>query len=316
MSLATSIDVLLATYEGARFLPQQIESLEMQTETSFRILARDDGSSDGTLGLLASLAERRPGRVTLLPSQGRRLGSRANFGELLQSSAAPYVMFCDQDDRWDANKIAVSLAEMHRLEQKFDPTTPILVHTDLRVVDENLGLLSSSLWRYSNVDPHRGATLRRLLGQNVVTGSASLLNRPLVDLALPIPDQAIMHDWWIALVAAAFGVVQAIPQATSDYRQHGANDVGAKRWDLDYIARKTFELGDRTALLDNLRRTANQARAFAERFRSRLSRSELELIESYASLPEQGFLERRKTILERGFWKHGWIRSVGFLCRV
>ena len=103
---------------------------------------------------------------------------------------------------------------------------PVLAHTDLVVVDENLHTIAPSFWSYSNLNPYCGSRLNRLLIQNVVTGSATMINRALARLASPIPQGAVLHDWWLALVASALGRIEAIPEKTVLYRQHGRNCAG------------------------------------------------------------------------------------------
>ena len=112
-------------------------------------------------------------------------------------------MLADQDDVWLPEKIAVLLGRMRRLEAELGQRTPILVHSDLVVVDSSLRKLHPSFWACRRLDPVRGATLRRLAVENVVAGCSAMINRALAEECLPIPQQAIMHDWWMALVAAA-----------------------------------------------------------------------------------------------------------------
>ena len=315
-ALSPSIDILLATFNGQPYLAEQLASLDRQTSRSFRILARDDGSDDQTVATLEQFARASDRAVILVPTNGKRRGPSGNFDELLSRATAPYVMFCDQDDRWDADKVETFEAAMRKLEAAHGSRTPILVHSNLRVVDASLRSLGDSFWRYQLIDPHGGSSLARLLGQNVVTGSASMMNRALIELARPVPPEAIMHDWWIALVAVAFGVIGTIDRATGDYRQHGGNDTGAKRWDRSYIIAKLREVGDRSALAAILARTTRQATAFAGRFEHRLSARQLAVVRDYAALSERSFLHRRWTIVRRGFWKHGRLRNLGLLARV
>ena len=141
-------------------------------------------------------------------------------------------MFCDQDDVWFPDKIAVTLGKMQELEGRHGGERPLLVHTDMKVADGNLRVVADSLWRYQKSDPVRGEALNRLLVQNCATGCSMMINRALCDLALPIPAEAMMHDWWLVLVAAAFGTIGHCAEPTLLYRQHGANDVGAKKWSL------------------------------------------------------------------------------------
>ncbi len=227
------IDILLATYQGAHYLPEQLSSLLAQSYPYFHIWVRDDGSSDETLAQIDAFRRAHPERLTLLSSTGR-LGVRGNFSALMRHAKAYYVMFCDQDDVWLPHKVEVTLLRMKESEEREGRETPLLVHTDLQVVQADLAPIAPSFWGYTGIDPE-ATSLRALLRQNVVTGCASLINRPLLELAYPISPNSLMHDWWLALVAALFGKIEFIPEATLLYRQHGRNSLGAKKltvWSL------------------------------------------------------------------------------------
>src|SRR5690606_13737176 len=159
------------------------------------------------------------------------------FARLLGASTADYIMFCDQDDVWLPGKVTLTLAKMQELEAACGAETFLLVHTDLRIVDENLNLVADSGHRYQQIDPDRGNTLGRLLVQNIATGCTIMVNRALRDLALPIPGAALMHDHWLSLVSACFGKIAYLPEPTLLYRQHSGNKVGAQVWSPAYAVR-------------------------------------------------------------------------------
>ena len=188
---------------------------------------RDDGSTDGTAAILAEHARRRPDLIRLVDGGGQRLGACRNFSTLLELCDADYVLFADQDDCWLPDKIARTLARMKLSESLYGKELPLLVHSDLTVADEALRPIHPSLWRYQRLDVHGGAALPRLLVQNVVTGCAAMLNRPLVQACTPIPQEVVMHDWWVALVASILGRVECLDEPMVLYRQHAANRVGA-----------------------------------------------------------------------------------------
>lgn len=308
--------ILLATFQGERFLSEQLESILDQSERSFRILVRDDGSTDRTVSILHEFASHSRERIRIIENGEGRLGACGNFDRLLSRADGEYVAFADQDDRWDRDKLETLLRTLRELERLHGAATPILVHGDLRVTDDRLRPIATSLWRYQKLDPVRGAALPRLLGQNVVTGSASMANRALVERARPIPEEAVMHDWWLALVAAAFGVLHPVTRAVGDYRQHGANEIGAKRWGSSYVFRKLVEIADRHELRSILERTAAQAMAFERRYGATLDTTARAVVADYAGLPSQGFWERRRTLVRRGFWRCGWLRNAGLLVRL
>lgn len=224
------IDILLATFNGAHFLSEQIESLLAQTYSAFRVLISDDGSSDETPKLIEDFVRRHPGRVVFVPNPQPGQGAIRNFEHLLKvflrQGVARWFAFADQDDCWLPDKLAISVAKMAALEDGVGQSLPCLIHTDLCVVNGTGRILHSSLADYEGLHPG-AATRDSLLSVNEVTGCTLLGNRRLAELALPFPDAAIMHDWWCAVVAGS-GRRAFIPRATVLYRQHGANQIGAR----------------------------------------------------------------------------------------
>jgi glycosyltransferase involved in cell wall biosynthesis len=300
------LDILLATYNGARFLKCQIDSILEQMRPGWRILIRDDGSTDGTAAILQRLSARWPECITLLADRGERLGPSGNFAHLMQSSDADYMMFCDQDDIWLPSRILKPLERIEALEQTSGRDTPVLVHTDLVVVDENLRRVASSFLQYSHLDPKIGGTLSRLLLRNVVTGCVTTINRALASLACPIPAAAIMHDWWLALLAAACGRLECLPEATVLYRQHASNAIGAHPWRWSKaVQQSTRRLLGKPAPSGELPSLCAQARALLQRADKRLPAGHRATIEAMAHIEQCGFFKRRQEVLRHGLLKCG-----------
>lgn len=227
MSADPTIQVLLATFNGERFLREQIDSILNQTYPAVQILACDDSSNDATPAILADYAERFPHRMRLL--SGAPSGSaKANFRRLMLASTGPYIAFADQDDIWLPQKLAAGMQMMRTLEQEHGASTPLLVFGDLEVVDSELRPVAPSLWQLNRLRPQNISRFKRLVMQNVVTGNTVLANRPLVELARNIPEDASMHDWWMALVACVFGKGQFLGDRLVKYRQHSGNVLGAR----------------------------------------------------------------------------------------
>lgn len=308
--MTAPMEILLATYNGARHLHQLIDSILAQTIPNWRIIARDDGSNDATPNILAEYQRRLPDRFHLVEDDGRRLGPCGNFDRLLSLSTSPYVMFADQDDLWLPDKIRLTLVEMQRLEGEAPPETPLLVHTDLVVVDDALRTIAPSLWRYHHNDPVGGKPLNRLLVQNIATGCTIMVNRPLICTALPIPPEAVMHDWWLALTASTFGRIGEISEPTVRYRQHGGNDTGARRFGIgDMIDR----LMNRQEVRHELQRIQRQGGAFLDRFHLDLSPHQRLMLQTFARLDTLGPLRRRWSILRYRFFYTGLARNIGRL---
>jgi len=222
--------ILLGTYNGARYLQAQIESIGAQTVDNWTLLIRDDGSSDATRKLLTSLADADP-RLEVMPDEGKNLGCVRNYSHLATVAferGARYVMFADQDDVWFPAKIEQTLECMQTAERRHRSDTPTLVHTDLEVIDQHGLQVHPSFMHFQRIRHEPRWALRTLLVQNFVTGCTAMVNRPLLAVALPVPDDALMHDWWFALCAAACGAIDFVPRGTMAYRRHGENTVTAR----------------------------------------------------------------------------------------
>jgi hypothetical protein len=164
---------------------------------------------------------------------------------LVETLDAPYFMLADQDDVWLPDKIERKLARLKELEAQNGSETPLLVFTDLKVVDEDLSVIEDSMWHYQRLDPAITQDWRGLLAQNVVTGCTIIANRALADAALPFALPEMMHDHWLAVNAAKYGRVAYLKDATVLYRQHGTNVAGGIRFGAGYAASKTTGIGDR-----------------------------------------------------------------------
>jgi len=230
-------DILLSTFNGASFLDDLIRSLYGQTYTDWHLLVRDDGSSDRTPELLKSYYDNDKDRITLLEGEKKQLGPKKSFEYLLQQSEADYILFCDQDDVWLPHKIETTLAKMQELESHY-PGAPALVFTDLTVVDKMLREIHSSFWEYMKTDPANILNIYRLLVNNPVVGCTVMINKKVKELVLPFPEEAVMHDWWVALKISQKGVADYIDRPTVLYRLHASNNVGAYQADRKYYVRR------------------------------------------------------------------------------
>ncbi len=220
-------DILLSTYNGAAFLEELLHSLAAQSFTGWRLLVRDDGSVDETMDILKRFQEKNQGRVFIL-EDNQHLGPKRSFEVLLTKSNAETIMFCDQDDVWFPDKIKNTLNRLKELE-KAHPGKPVLVFSDLKVVDNNLKVLHPSFWQYIKVKPGNVQNIYKLLINNPVVGCTVLINRQAKKVVLPFPEQAVMHDWWMALNVSRKGVTGYLDQPTILYRVHDKNNIGASR---------------------------------------------------------------------------------------
>ncbi len=226
-------------------------------------MVRDDGSGDATSEILRN-AGRREVRLQIVEDSAGRLGASGSFGALMKhalASGARYFAFADQDDVWLPHKLATQLAALRNWETAVGPQVPLLVHSDLTVVDRELRPCHPSHTRHAGLyrDCPTSLALRTLLGHNFVTGCATLFNRPLLEAASPLPDGAAMHDWWLACCAAALGQIEYLPEPLVLYRQHGANAIGA--------GRGRFRRGRVVRAQERIRRGVAQAFALRQRLR-------------------------------------------------
>ncbi len=295
--------ILLATYNGESYLREQLDSLLEQSYDSFVICAHDDGSKDSTPAILAEYAERYPGKVFVLPGDATG-SSRDNFFYLMEQVEAPYYFFCDQDDIWLPRKLALCHEKMAEIEKS---GLPALVFTDLSVADGSGQVIQERMSEYQALHMD-AASFPRLLIQNVVTGCTMMVNRALRDKAmLPIPATGvIMHDWYLALVAARFGSIGYVDAPTMLYRQHGSNVVGAKNIRSPSYLLSRLRSGDiRSSLAD----TRTQAAFFAEHF----GEGEDSLAARYGRLGGEGKLSRLRFYKTEGVKKSGLTRNLGLI---
>jgi rhamnosyltransferase len=264
--------ILLAAHNGAPFLAAQIGSIRAQRWREWLLIVRDDASSDDSRAIVASLAARDE-RIVLLPADARRLGAAGSFGALLaeaQLRDAEYVLLSDQDDVWLPGRIERCMAEITARERAAGSSRPLLVHSDLRVVDERLNTIHTSYRSYQRVGYDSEQPLHTLLLRNAATGCTFLFNRALLDFALPLPAGAA-HDWWLAQCAAAAGEIGYVDEALVLYRQHGANVVGSpgSRTLLHRLAARPWRIAPR--LWTQFRTGVAQATELHERIRERSS---------------------------------------------
>ena len=301
-----NVDILLATYNGERYIDDMLKSIADQSYTNWRLIVRDDGSVDNTIDKLQEFANRHFGKVWII-SDGQNIGVVRNFATLMSLATSEYIFFADQDDVWHPDKL-VSMISIANGSGFFNDE-PVLIHTDLTVVDSDLKVIASSFFQYQGLNPARGLLPKDLMIQNCVTGCAMMINKKLRDLSLPIPEGACMHDWWIAMVASTFGTIKLMNKPTLFYRQHGKNDTGAKRYS---IVTSVKLLGKYRTINASIRRTELQAQLFYQRFGSSMSREEASMMNIFASIRSHNFFMRRLIAARLNLKKHGLLRTVGF----
>lgn len=306
-----TVAICLATYNGELYIEEQIKSILGQTFGNWMLFVRDDGSSDGTAGIVKQYANRYEGRIFLIEDDSLIGGSaKRNFAAILswikKHFDFSYFMFADQDDVWLEDKIEKSLKIMKEAEA--EKNQPLLVHTDLKVVDRNLNVLGESFFRYRALNPDV-KDLRHLLIQNNVTGCTMLWNKALNNL-VDIGDEAVaMHDWWITLTACCFGEILCINEPTILYRQHGTNVVGATQVNsVRFILNRLLKSNH---VRTTLKLAVAQADSFLKQNKSMLGMEEKSILQKFSQLYSYKKLTRVAMVCRESFLKQGWVQIVG-----
>ena len=222
------VAVLLSTYNSGAHLREQLDSVLSQSFDELVVYVRDDGSTDGTVPLIEDFANKHR-QIIWLEEEIGNLRSAQSFIRLMSVVDADYYLFCDHDDVWFEEKVLLCLEAAKTLETSHEGK-PVLVATDLIVVDEKLNVISDSFAKYSGIRPDLLLDFTALAATNFVTGCTALFNRKLRDEALKRASGHVeMHDHWLALIALACGgQVKYLPVPTVYYRQHSGNVIGAK----------------------------------------------------------------------------------------
>lgn len=226
MPLSTSIAV--CTYNGERFLQEQLDSLLWQTQRPDQIVIRDDVSSDGTLDILRAFVPvaEAMGIMVDLQVNPENVGYRLNFDGALRACTGEVIFLCDQDDVWHADKL-------ERFCAAFEARPELLaLHSDARLIDGEGNVLPQRLFRSLGVGArqmrrmHRGAGLDLLLQRDLVTGATLALRNSILRDALPLPRSGWVHDAWLATLAAIIGTIDSVERPLIDYRLHDGNQLG------------------------------------------------------------------------------------------
>ena len=225
------VQIVMAVYNGSLYLKEQIESIINQDYKNWQLLISDDNSNDDSVEIINRYAAK-DNRIKVVLKDSAFGNAGTHFLSLLKITTSKYVMCSDQDDVWDSNKITTCLSAMIQ-EEAMSPDTPILIHTDLRVVDSKLNRIADSFYKYSGINPNTSTFEFHIATANV-TGCTMLINDSLRDLIkLTNDDRYIcMHDWWCSLIASAFGRIGFIDNQTICYRQHENNTLGAQEKSL------------------------------------------------------------------------------------
>lgn len=215
------ISIALCTYNGEKYIGQQLQSLITQTYQPDEIVVCDDQSRDNTVGIVKQILENWSGKYQIIINK-KNLGYKKNFQKAISLCKGKLIFLSDQDDVWDKNKIAEILTIFNCYPEI------IMVFHDAEIVDEKLQPISPSLWHDMkfNYKEFKNKNYFRFTRGNVIQGAACAFRRNLFELAQPFPLEAI-HDEWLALNAISNGGIYPINKRFLKYRQTDQNEIGA-----------------------------------------------------------------------------------------
>ena len=301
--------ILLAVFNGEKYLPALLDSLKAQTDGDFSVLVQDDGSDDETPALLDELFRADP-RFASGNESGRNFGAAGNFLSLIRQADADYVFLCDQDDIWEPEKVAVLKQAMADAAARYGADTPLLVHSDCSLMDESGNRTGERFFRHQGWDPE-AVTLPRLLVQNNVTGCTLVMNRPLCRLVAGYgkAKDLFMHDWFIALTAAAFGRVVFVNRALTAYRQHEGNEIGASR--LGLLARGVRAVAGRKKAKRRILLTYTHTQVFCRLYGDLLPDNAKEITSAYLATRRMRKIPRVLAVRRLGCTMQSPVTRVG-----
>ncbi|WP_297368896.1 glycosyltransferase [Acidocella sp.] len=311
-----TLEIAMAVYGGEHggYLEQQLKTLFAQTNQAWRLLVRDDASPDRTLDILRAWRERYPERIVIIDeNEPRRLGFCGNFSRVLEVTQAQYVMLCDQDDLWYPDKVERAVQAMLKLEDQFGYDTPLLSHTDLRPVDGSLHIIAPSFWALYRFSPRHYRSFGSVCLETVISGMASIFNRALIQKAGKIPPEAVFHDGWLEITAAAFGYVEARPEISADYRRHTSNASPSPRSILFMLLRILKNpIAWRRGYWLRREPKLSLAKAFFERFRDDLSTPDRQAAQAMAEFRQKNFWQRRHAIIKHRLFYSSPLYTLAF----
>ncbi|WP_411343909.1 glycosyltransferase family 2 protein [Paenibacillus sp. WLX1005] len=237
-----TLQVLLSTYNGEKYIAQQLDSIFAQTHTDLKILIRDDGSQDTTVSIVQRYMDNHPGQIELIA--GDNIGVVRSFWSLMQQAdlEAAYFCFCDQDDVWMCDKTTRAIEQLHHLEMQSESKLehgaiiPAMVFTATQLTDE--ALMPTAIWPGM---PARPPSFYNALFQNIAVGATISINRSALQLLNSVSvhtPHILMHDWWIYLTISCFGSLSFDSKPSIYYRQHTNNAVGGEATLLQKFKKK------------------------------------------------------------------------------
>jgi rhamnosyltransferase len=309
------VTIVMSTYNGAAFLAAQLESVIAQTYTDWSMLIRDDGSTDDTAKIVEEFAKR-DGRILRLFDSVGNLGPAHSFFRLLSNVESPIFMCCDQDDIWLSHKVQEAVEFLDRKE----PEIPRLLFTELEVVNADLSPIAASFMKHQKFDPRKAGSLRGLLMQNVIVGCSLAGNHALLatmtNSKFKTFQGGLMHDWWLGLVAAAFGKIEYSSRPSVLYRQHARNSLGAPGSNFSRYLQLLMHAKPWTKASIYLSKVALQCEEFRIIYNGSLNPDQIRDLNRVAALRSSGSPLPLFRALSNGLRMHGLVRNVALILSV
>lgn len=299
------VNILMATYNGEKFLAQQIESIQKQTFKEWNLLIRDDGSSDKTCDIIRNFTAKDSRIRFINENEHHNLGVIKSFFTLVNYEVADFYFFSDQDDVWLPEKLSVSLeAAKHKASD-----VPLLVYTDLKVVNQELNILQDSMIRAQS--HHANTTLLPELTENTVTGGTMMINHALAEKWFT-PNDILMHDWFLALLAASLGEIIYLDLPTQLYRQHDNNVLGARTMDKRFKILREGPKSIFTRYWKLIHDSQKQASLIVDKYGDIMTANDLELIKCFIKIDKRPFMTRLRWLWKYGYSKNQFKHQVVF----
>ena len=214
------ISIVMATYNGEKFLAQQIDSILKQSWGNIELIICDDDSDDNTIAIIEKYMKEYT--CIRLYKNLHRLGVVKNFEKAIALSQSQYIALSDQDDIWVENKLEILMHEMNKLEE-YDNNIPLMVHSDLTMIDEENHIMHWSFFKFRNYNLKKTKDLNHIISRCGVMGNTILMNCHLKNRILPFPEELDLHDYWIALINELYGKRITLQEPLVLYRIHTHN---------------------------------------------------------------------------------------------
>lgn len=306
------VNIIMCTYNGEKYIKEQLQSIVDSTMTDWKIFVADDQSTDDTIKIVKEFQKIYPDKIQVLINDTKK-GAIINFLSSIYQVGAKmekedFIMLCDQDDIWNPDKIEKTERCMNNLIKTYGNEMPLLVCTDVIVVDDKLKIIHES-FRRMNKYQIRHLDFSHLMMENKVQGCTTMINKSLALMLDRLPTKTTMHDGWLALIASAFGHIAYIDEQTMKYRQHTDNVQGSISY-KDDVKNKFSNLGGQRKIVMN---TTPQISEFLEIYGETVPESVKKAAKAFATFSEQNFFTRRYNIVKYHMWKSGLLRNIGLM---